>query len=62
MHTCHAMRCEMHSNEVLQIELIASLGRCVESLDDLIRHYEDPGVEALGAVYEARTLLRQLDS
>ena len=40
-------------------ELAASLERCVESLDDLIRYCDDPGTEALGAVYEAKALLRR---
>lgn len=41
-------------------ELAASLKRCVESLDDLIRYCNDPGTEALGAVYEARGVLSAL--
>lgn len=36
---------------------VESLRRCVGALDDLIRYCDDPGTEALGAVYEARSLL-----
>jgi hypothetical protein len=39
------------------VALADSLRRCVDSLDDLIRYCDDPGTEALGAVYEARALL-----
>jgi hypothetical protein len=37
---------------------VESLRRCVGALDDLIRYCDDPGSEALGAVAEARGLLK----
>jgi hypothetical protein len=39
-------------------KVMESLRRCVGALDDLMFHCTDPGSEALGAVYEARQLLK----